>query len=511
MNAPPERAAVDIRNAFLFFASFAFSIVLAEGLMRHVDGYSVVSARLGPSVGERDVKSSTIDQIVRATGVERDWFFSEPEPLPNRRPVPNQWLSTARSIEANPSTTLEFRSSDMFKAWNAAFVGPDPCRHPFLRRAPGHLFVYDPTDGAPRPPYRFLPNATTPLGLTTNQAGWRGRPIDVPRRDNVVRIVFVGSSTVVDFHHLPNSWPEYVGHWLNMWAQSKNLAVRFEVLNAARESIISTDIAAIVRNEILPLRPDLVVYHEGGNQFRAETIVEKMPDGPPVRPGAAAGGQPPSWLQTAARFSALAARIQGALGSDLTVQDGREWPKPAYRVVWPAGLDEADPDLAFPRLPVDLNIILRDLDRIRADIASIGGELSISAFPWMVKDGMVVDPVRHRPILEQLNAGYWPFRYRDIERLVAFQNRVFAKYASAHGLPFFDLVGGMPFDPDLFADAVHTNFAGSRVRAWVVFNLLVPTVEQRLASRAWPRTWPDGAPSTLPAFTPREISFDCKR
>ena len=43
--------------------------------------------------------------------------------------------------------------------------------------------------------------------------------------------------------------------------------MHFEVLNAARESIVSTDNVAIVKNEVAPLRPDLVVYYEGGNQF----------------------------------------------------------------------------------------------------------------------------------------------------------------------------------------------------------------------------------------------------
>ena len=46
--------------------------------------------------------------------------------------------------------------------------------------------------------------------------------------------------------------------------------MRFEVLNAARESIGSTGIASIVRQEVVPTRPDLVVYYEGGNQFELE-------------------------------------------------------------------------------------------------------------------------------------------------------------------------------------------------------------------------------------------------
>ena len=33
----------------------------------------------------------------------------------------------------------------------------------------------------PRPPYRYMPDATQPTWLVTNQMGWRGAPIEVPR------------------------------------------------------------------------------------------------------------------------------------------------------------------------------------------------------------------------------------------------------------------------------------------------------------------------------------------
>ena len=112
-------------------------------------------------------------------------------------------------------------------------------------------------------------------------------------------------------------------------------------------------------------------------------------------------------------------------------------------------------------------------------------------------------------MLQQLNIANYPMRYRDLERLAAFQNRVFAKYARTHGLAFIDIAGTTPFEPDLFVDAIHTNPAGSRVRGWVVFNQLLPVIEKRLAEGSWPRPWPAGAPSPLPTFTPRQITFTC--
>ena len=158
-----------------------------------------------------------------------------------------------------------------------------------------------------------------------------------------------------------------------------------------------------------------------------------------------------------------------------------------------------------------MNIIQRDLDRIRADLATTGGELAISSFMWMVKDGLVLDPLRHKYILDQLNIANYPFRYRELERLATFQNRVLAKYAAVHGLTFVDIAGKTPFDPDLFVDAVHPNYGGVRIRGWVAFNQLLPAIEKHLADGSWPRPWPAGTPSALPTFTSRRITFDCSR
>jgi hypothetical protein len=503
-----EKAAVHVKNALLIVASMFFSFALAEGAVRYLDGYAMFHMPLSTPSGFAPVDPKVLDQLPVGAGVRREWFFTDPPALPNRGPVPADLQRRFRVIEANAAASGKFLPEDALKTWNAVFAA-DPCNHRFLHYGSPELFVYDPPDGGDRPPYRYLPDVTFPSGLVTNQVGWRGRPIEIPRGDKTVRLVFVGASVTVDSPYAPFSWPEFAGHWLNTWATSKGLDVRFEVLNAAREGVISSDIAAIVRTEILPVRPDLVVYYEGGNQFRPASIVDKVPKGSP--PELVQANTVRAWLQTAARYSALLARVEADVGAAKSDLSSGEWPKPDYKVVWPEGLDEADPDLSYSNLPVNLTIIQRDLDRIRGDLATVGSELALSSFMWLVKEGMVLDPIRHRYILEQLNVTNYPFRYRDLERLAKFQNRLLAKYAKVHGLPFVDIAGKAPFDPSLFLDAIHTGYAGSRAFGWIAFNELLPMVQKHLADGSWPRPWPVGVPNALPAFTPRQITFHCRQ
>jgi hypothetical protein len=489
-----------LKNILLVLASVVLCTVAAEATVRWLDA------------GDSDAALSHLASIPLAPGVERAWFESDPPPLPNRKKVSAEARELVRRVDAS-GVTEGTRHADMFKAWNSVFVG-DPCTHPYLKNAPGRIYVYDPPDGQPRPPYRFLPDTTTPLGLVTNEHGFRGPPVPVARQPKTIRIAFVGASTTVDQHDFPSSYPEFIGHWLNMWAAAKKLDIRFEILNAGRESVNSSDIAAIVRLEVAPLAPDLVVYYEGANQFDLRPLVQDLPARPSDRPmiERKKPGLLRHWVEELGDHFALARRLKTLLsandGPQGTAEAGGEWPKPDYQIAWPKDLDPRNPDISRADLPVNLPTILDDLEQVRATAEGDGAALAVASYKWLVKDGMVLDPVRHHAILEYLNVGYAPFHYRDLERLAAFQNRVLAKYAAAHGLSFLDLAPLMPSDPNLFVDAIHGTPEGVRLRGWIMLQLLVPVIERHLADGSWPKKGFTPAPAPAP-FQPRVLTFDC--
>jgi hypothetical protein len=499
-----------LQNALLVSFSVLLTIVMAEAMVRWLDGLPIFADYL-PSTVERDVTAAHVDDIQRAPGVARDIFFSEPPPLPNRRPPPDEWVRWVRDLGEPPIwATVAFRPAELFKAWNSE-VAKAPCEHPLLKQAPGHIFTYRSQDGQDLPRFRFLPNATTPLNLVTNELGWRGPPVDVQRKPRTIRIVFVGASTTINSHYFAYSYPELVGHWLNVWAAQRRLDVRFEALNAGRESASAADIEAIVRLEVMPLQPELVVYYESAAEFDMSTLLKTLPTAkpqPPTPPPQETGLS--RFLRDASYKSALARRLQAALGMLNSPGKGDEWPKPPYEVVWPAGLNEKDPDLTRSDLPMYLSDILRDVEKTRKTVTAGGGEFAVSTSLRFAREGLVLDPVRNRLIIEHLNVAHHPFRYSDIERMSQFRNRVFAKYAAQHDLMLFDIAGKMPQAPDLFSDAVHLAYGGVRLHAWIVLQQLVPVIEKKLASGAWPRpATPIAVPPGL-LFKPDEVRLDCR-
>src|SRR5262249_34618194 len=151
--------------------------------------------------------------------------------------------------------------------------------------------------------------------------------------------------------------------------------------------------AAIVRDELLPLDPDLAVYYEGSNQFgSANELVT-----PRILPRQELDPRDPivqHRVPEAIRAHlATADLLDRALNGFRSVGEPR---KPAYRLNWPAGVNEQNPNADNPNLPMQLPVIVKDLDNVRQSLATIGGQLVLCSFEWLVKDDMALSPSRHR-------------------------------------------------------------------------------------------------------------------
>lgn len=473
--------------------ALAVAIAGAELALRLIDGQPLLAPALRPpSATDRTLAKARAHMVLLpvAAGVDRAWFELAPEPLPVPPDEPDLPQLRADYDRLGLPTWYE---------WNLAYLRELACkrRADFDQVYGGYerLFAFDvPGGGDPFPTFRFLRRAKYPSGLVTNGYGWRGPDLTLDKPPRTIRIAFVGASTTVSFHGSAASYPEFLGRWLNQWAALRDPGLRFEIINAAREGINSDSIAAIVRQEVLPLEPDLVVYYEGANQFWPASFIEWPSDRVPERPRL-----DPRTPWNAEKYSALLARVRSLWDG----VNGRwsESERPVLPVKWPADLDERDPPLDHPEMPLNLPAIVQALESMRRDLDAAGGDLLVSSFFWMVYDGMKLDPVRNGNVLHYLHRVFWPLGYGHIGRMADFQNRVFAKYAATHGVPLLDFAALYPKDPDLFVDAIHMSpGGGTRLQAWVMMQLLLPMIERRIEDGSLPR--PDRQPlDRHPAFT----------
>lgn len=486
-------------------AGVALALLAGEIGLRILDGYSLTSLALttraaAPGPDRPNRSAAELDQaalryasaVKRAPAVDFAWYLEDP---PVIRPYPTPpWVWQRLQLAGNETRLFEF---------NRAFLADRICRDvatTMFGTQPDFLY-FDPIGASPYPTYRHLRRLSAPGWFTTNSFGWRGPDVALDKPPQTIRVAFVGASTTVDESDFPFSYPEFIGQWLNLWAGRLDKPFRFDVINAGRSGINSHSIAAVVRDELLPLEPDLVVYYEGANQFFPPTSIGYRLGRLYARPRVDGAHEPPGPSR-----SAMARRIRTAIDA-WRGGDGSEPIKPIQWIRMP-GVDEANPDSRSRQLPVELPEIVSDLEGIHASLAGIGGELVMTSFVWMVTDGMKLELPRQLPLFNYLNRDYWPASYATMRRLADLQNRVFRDFARRHRLPFIDLAGAFPLDSNLFADGVHLRYAASRLKAWIVFQDLLGVIDARVAAGALPR--PMAHPGARhPAFgqpTPRTIS-----
>lgn len=475
----------------MLLISLALGLVVAEVSIRVIERDDVTDLRPVPAAALGRIAHHYAEQNPVASGVDRKWFNVTPQALP-RADLPVDLAKIAAALSQSPlldpalvapesAAITRVPPSEMFKAWNSRFIQDSVCAgEPFFQRFPGFALAFDPPEASPYPRYRFLAGITTPAGLVTNRFGWRGPDVSPDKPPGVVRLAFVGASTTVGSHNQPFSYPEFIAPWLNLWAEHEWPGVRFEVINAGREGVSSTDIAAIARQELVAAEPDFIIYYEGANQFAFRDLIEGDRDAldPPATLSARNVEPGRSRFAVVRRLEVVMRRWWSRAGS--------EPPKPRHRLRWPAAVDEHRPDPDSPILPLDLPRIVTDLNDIRATARRAGARLLVTSFVWMVEHGMVIDPVDHDYFFRSLNLTHWPATYAEIRRMADFQNRVLSTYARSRGIGFIDMAAVYPRDPRLFGDAVHRTPDGDRLHAWLLLQELVPLLRGELTAGRLP-------------------------
>ena len=283
-------------------------------------------------------------------------------------------------------------------------------------------------------------------------------------------------------------------------------------VNAACEGRFSYETAVTVREFVLPLCVDYIVYYEGANQLQKNVlrhlVVEEgdavsRPDLPGLfdARSAAVDGEG-RWLY---EHSALARRAHTvSMGSELLAEPK----KPQQRLELPDGLADGQVDLSRADELLDLATILRDLQTISDDATAVGARLVLCSFQFLVHEGMRVHPVRGEHIYRDINGFYWPIRYAHLRTLVDLQNAWFRAWAESAAVDFLDTAAAMSDDHAYYVDSIHKSEIGSRMHGWVTFPSLLPLIKRDLQRGVVPV--PDREPAQRhPAIGPmRRVSIE---
>ena len=314
----------------------------------------VQGLRFGESAtgADRILADKYVTGIVAAPGVDRSWFDDSPRTqLRSVKDVDPAYLAKMEEYIQDGHF-----GSQAFYIWNDNYLNSEVCNpnDKIFHGVPSEFQVFHAPDDQRYPRFRFPPNRLLPSGLRTNRYGFRGPDFAAEREPRTIRIAFIGSSETVGVHSYPLSYPEYFGFWLEKWLRAQRYDLHVQVLNSGREGIGTTDVTAVLKQEILPLHPDYVMFYDGANQLAVSDDLLKS--AVPLQRAAHANWKPaslfPAWLLKHSRAAALVDPYY----RQFIERSERQRPKPNYTLELPAGLDENYPDVDSSNLPLALPV-----------------------------------------------------------------------------------------------------------------------------------------------------------
>jgi hypothetical protein len=478
-------AARHLRILSLVILTVVWLGIGGEALSRFEDNWRfdrlTLTKRPPDPANTRDAERALLAHITYQPGVDPEWFFLPPAHLK----MPQNPELQARH-EANPR---ELGAENFI--WNSALLAAPSSRLLEVARdlTVEALFAFQSYDGSTAPLYRLYPgNDFSPMPWVTNRWGWLGSDAPVRKPPHVVRIGIIGDSTAQILN------PFALQAYLDAWAKHRGHDVRFEVFSAARLGIGDADAIATLRYELGPMGLDFV-YQTFGPSFSWQQDAAQMRQF--ALPFDAGARQVDAHRTREAMQRLLAPMVDvSALvrrTNDLIAENepsGVALPepdKPKITLRLPPGtggeivLAEARKDPYFGQL-------IRNLDKYKETADGTHTAPLVSMERVCAWDGMVLRRGANDRLYQMLNSSiFWPFSYADVRRILHAQNGVIAAWAKANAVNVVDVDGRMPFDPNLCNDPWHDTELGQQMRAWLIFQALLPDLEDGLSRGLLPR------------------------
>ena len=400
-------------------------------------------------------------------------------------PAPIERLKTREEVKTLANFLNDFTENQDMKMYNLNYLRQVYCKeeYAYLQRNfqfyTDWVYAFEGFDSTVYPVYRYFSNT---CGARANDQvcfsnfGWTGDSIALDKKEAVIRIAFVGASTTQATSWCGWAYSDYIGAWLNAWGEEKGLDCEFEVINAGRIAQKSPDILAIVKYELLPVNPDFVIYYEGKNQFELNGLL----DYPAILD---------SSIYDPIDYGFLSKSViaQYALRSMDHKRAQVHFHPNKLRINFPEKVNEYSPNPYNPNLPLNLPQIVQDLDSINYHLKKISSELILSSFAMMVDETKKYHSITNKTIIDYWAHDFPGVSWQSIERLNRFENKVFEAYADTNQIEFIKMDSLLTLHPDMFLDGIHLYCEGMKYKAWIMFNELIPILEERINEKKLPQ------------------------
>lgn len=341
---------------------------------------------------------------------------------------------------------------DRLKIFNRGFLEQNPGQ--FERRP----FAIEAFEGdRPQPMYVFKPNLRMALRgkrlvraneheepyWSSNSWGFRGPEFTPAKPPGTIRIVCLGGSVTEGSFGDRETYPYLLERELERRFPGQSI----EVINAGHHAMGTDDLLAILRQRVLPLRPDVLIFYEAHNDLAPLQFTGELP----CNIGDAADCwllSYPALYRWLHRRSAMFVLISRGLG-----WSGRRPPPMAHSF-------EERPSSGASRAYKE------NLRQIVKETLQQGTHVVLSSYVSLATPGLEVTHSEKPRLFEELYHKWYPFTAAEIAQMYKYYNDLSREVAREVGVPYADVTASFPREERYFpVDLVHPNGEGNGLLA----------------------------------------------
>jgi lysophospholipase L1-like esterase len=345
-----------------------------------------------------------------------------------------------------------YSSYDNYTVYNRKFFEERPS---YFTSWPLKPEFFDASTSAPR--YVYKPNLSlaakagklVPAGsgdtvyFSTNSRGLRGEDFPLVKPPGTIRVVCLGASTTEGLVYDNETYPYYLQQELRQRYPDKNI----EVINAGHHAYRARDNLALLEQEILPLRPDIIIWYEAANDLNFTEFSPSLQAEPCWHDGTCwLSGKPWGYKEL---------YLNSAL---FRVPADRFWNN-AVPPPMPHSFDESGVRSGAPQYADTLR-------RMAGAARAANTTLVFASFVTVAHEGLQVDYGENPSLFDQVYRTYYPLTPGEVGRAYAHYNNQSRQVAAEYNLSYYDLAGEFPKDPQYFPlDYIHFSPEGNRLFA----------------------------------------------